>query len=393
MPMKINLKIGLIPRIIIAITFGVLLGSFAPGVLVRAANTFSSFFDQFIRFMVPLIIIGLVTPAIADTGRNAGRMLLVTVGIAYVSTLFAGLFSYSVSINAFPFLVDRGSIVQTASGLQFPAFVQVSIPAMIDVMSALVFSFVLGLGIVASDSKIIRESAEEMRKIINVTIAKAIVPLLPFYIFVIFFDMTAAGKVKSVLLAFAAIVIVELLLTLILIVIQYTIAGSIAKVNPFKAIVKMMPAYFTALGTSSSAATIPVTRNQAVATGVRPEIADFTVPLCATVHLSGSTIKLVACAVALILIGGDLTKLEFATFAQFVALLGVMMVAAPGVPGGAVMASIGVAESLLGFNQNQIALFITLYIATDSFGTACNVIGDGAISLIVNRIFSKRRNK
>lgn len=393
MPMKINLKIGLIPRIIIAITFGVLWGSFAPGVLVRAANTFSSFFDQFIRFMVPLIIIGLVTPAIADTGRNAGRMLLVTVGIAYVSTLFAGLFSYSVSINAFPFLVDRGSIVQTASGLQFPAFVQVSIPAMIDVMSALVFSFVLGLGIVASDSKIIRESAEEMRKIINVTIAKAIVPLLPFYIFVIFFDMTAAGKVKSVLLAFAAIVIVELLLTLILIVIQYTIAGSIAKVNPFKAIVKMMPAYFTALGTSSSAATIPVTRNQAVATGVRPEIADFTVPLCATVHLSGSTIKLVACAVALILIGGDLTKLEFATFAQFVALLGVMMVAAPGVPGGAVMASIGVAESLLGFNQNQIALFITLYIATDSFGTACNVIGDGAISLIVNRIFSKRRNK
>ena len=393
MPMKINLKIGLIPRIIIAIALGVLCGSFAPGSLVRAAKTFSSFFDQFIRFMVPLIIIGLVTPAIADTGRNAGRMLLVTVGIAYVSTLLAGLFSYSVSINAFPFLVERGSIVQTASGLEFPAFVKVSIPAIIDVMSALVFSFVLGLGIVASDSKIIRESAEEMRKIINATIAKAIVPLLPFYIFVIFFDMTAAGKVKSVLLAFAAIVIIELLLTLMLIVIQYTIAGSIAKVNPFKAIAKMMPAYFTALGTSSSAATIPVTRNQAVATGVRPEIADFTVPLCATVHLSGSTIKLVACAVALILIGGDLTKLEFTTFAQFIALLGVMMVAAPGVPGGAVMASIGVAESLLGFNQSQIALFITLYIATDSFGTACNVIGDGAISLIVNRIFSKRRNK
>jgi Na+/H+-dicarboxylate symporter len=388
-----KIKFGLLPRIVLAIALGVLTGGFAPAALVRAVNTFSGFFDQFIRFMVPLIIIGLVTPAIADTGRNAGRMLLVTVGIAYVSTLLAGLFSYTVSINAFPFLVERGSIVQTASGLQFPAFVKVSIPAMIDVMSALVFSFVLGLGIVASDSKIIRESAEEMRKIINATIAKAIVPLLPFYIFAIFFDMTAAGKVKSVLLAFAAIVIIELLLTLMLIVIQYTIAGSIAKVNPFKAIVKMMPAYFTALGTSSSAATIPVTRNQAVATGVRPEIADFTVPLCATVHLSGSTIKLVACAVALILIGGDLTKLEFATFAQFVALLGVMMVAAPGVPGGAVMASIGVAESLLGFNQNQIALFITLYIATDSFGTACNVIGDGAISLIVNRIFSKRRNK
>ena len=149
----------------------------------------------------------------------------------------------------------------------------------------------------------------------------------------------------------------------------------------------MLPAYFTALGTSSSAATIPVTRNQVVAAGVRPEVADFTVPLCATVHLAGSTIKLVACAVALILIGGDLAKLDIAVFAQFIALLGLMMVAAPGVPGGAVMASIGVAESLLGFGKEQIALFITLYIATDSFGTACNVVGDGAISLIINRLF------
>ena len=387
-----KVKFGLLPRIVLAITIGVLLGGYVPGVVVRAFNTFSGLFDQFIRFMVPLIIIGLVVPAIADTGRKAGKMLLVTVALAYVSTLAAGLFSYGVSVNVFPSLVERGSATAVnAAGAEFPAFVKVAIPAMVDVMSALVFAFIMGLGIVFSESTVLKSAADEMRRIINGTIAKVIVPVLPVYIFSIFLDMTAAGKVKVVLTAFAAIVVVEALLTLVMILIQYMIAGSIAGVNPLKALWKMAPAYFTALGTSSSAATIPVTRNQAVAAGVRPEVADFTVPLCATVHLAGSTIKLVACAVALILIGGDMAKLDLATFMQFIALLGMMMVAAPGVPGGAVMASLGVAESLLGFGKEQIALFITLYIATDSFGTACNVIGDGALSLIVNRIFPESK--
>ena len=387
-----KVKFGLLPRIVLAITIGVLLGGYVPGGVVRAFNTFSGLFDQFIRFMVPLIIIGLVVPAIADTGRKAGKMLLVTVALAYVSTLAAGLFSYGVSVNVFPSLVERGSATAVnAAGAEFPAFVKVAIPAMVDVMSALVFAFIMGLGIVFSESTVLKSAADEMRRIINGTIAKVIVPVLPVYIFSIFLDMTAAGKVKVVLTAFAAIVVVEALLTLAMILIQYTIAGSIAGVNPLKALWKMAPAYFTALGTSSSAATIPVTRNQTVAAGVRPEVADFTVPLCATVHLAGSTIKLVACAVALILIGGDMAKLDLATFMQFIALLGMMMVAAPGVPGGAVMASLGVAESLLGFGKEQIALFITLYIATDSFGTACNVIGDGALSLIVNRIFPESK--
>ena len=387
-----KVKFGRLPRIVLAITIGVLLGGYVPGVVVRAFNTFSGLFDQFIRFMVPLIISGLVVPAIADTGRKAGKMLLLTVALAYVSTLAAGLFSYGVSVNVFPSLVERGSATAVnAAGAEFPAFVKVAIPAMVDVMSALVFAFIMGLGIVFSESTVLKSAADEMRRIINGTIAKVIVPVLPVYIFSIFLDMTAAGKVKVVLTAFAAIVVVEALLTLVMILIQYMIAGSIAGVNPLKALWKMAPAYFTALGTSSSAATIPVTRNQAVAAGVRPEVADFTVPLCATVHLAGSTIKLVACAVALILIGGDMAKLDLATFMQFIALLGMMMVAAPGVPGGAVMASLGVAESLLGFGKEQIALFITLYIATDSFGTACNVIGDGALSLIVNRIFPESK--
>jgi Na+/H+-dicarboxylate symporter len=342
--------------------------------------------------MVPLIIIGLVTPAIAETGRKAGKMLLVTVAIAYASTLIAGLFSYSVSVGVFPSLVERGAQAVKAVDVAFPAYVKIAIPAIVDVMSALVLSFLFGLGIVFFEAQTLKSASLEMRNVVNGAIAKVIVPLLPFYIFAIFLDMATAGKVKTVLVAFAAIVIVEALLTLAMIAVQYCIAGAVARTNPFKALWKMAPAYFTALGTSSSAATIPVTRNQAIAAGVRPEIADFTVPLCATVHLAGSMIKLTACAVALILIGGDLARPDFCVFVQFIALLGMMMVAAPGVPGGAVMASLGLAEAVLGFGKEQIALFITLYIATDSFGTACNVVGDGAISLIVNRLFPAKKN-
>ena len=191
-----KVKFGLLPRIVLAITIGVLLGGYVPGGVVRAFNTFSGLFDQFIRFMVPLIIIGLVTPAIAETGRRAGKMLLVTVGIAYTSTLLAGLFSYSVSAGVFPSLVERGGVAATAAGLEFPAYVKIAIPAMVDVMSALVFSFVLGLGIVFSGAETLKNAAGEMRKVVNGTIAGVIVPLLPFYIFAIFFDMTAAGKVK-----------------------------------------------------------------------------------------------------------------------------------------------------------------------------------------------------
>ena len=390
--MKTKLRFSLLARIVLAIALGVSLGGLLPAPAIRAVNTFSGLFDQFIRFMVPLIIIGLVTPAIAETGRKAGKMLLATVAIAYVSTLIAGIFSYSVSISLFPSLVERGTNAVDAVGAAFPAYVKIAIPAIVDVMSALVLSFLFGLGIVFFDAQTLKSSAIEMRNIVNGAIAKVIVPLLPFYIFAIFLDMAAAGKVKTVLVAFAAIVIVEALLTLAMIIVQYCIAGAVARTNPVKAIVKMIPAYFTALGTSSSAATIPVTRNQAIAAGVRPEIADFTVPLCATVHLAGSMIKLTACAVALILIGGDLAKLDVFVFAQFIALLGMMMVAAPGVPGGAVMASLGLAEAVLGFDKEQIALFITLYIATDSFGTACNVMGDGAISLIINRLFPAKKN-
>jgi Na+/H+-dicarboxylate symporter len=386
-----KIEFGLLPRIAFAIVLGIVCGSFVPAGLVRGINTFTALFDQFIKFMVPLIILGLVAPAIAETGKGAGRMLLITVGIAYCSTIIAGFLGYFVSAAAYPSLVSpEAAKAANAAATEFKPFVKIAIPPMMDVMTALILSFTLGLGMIFSDSTVLKQAFLEFRTVITKTISAALVPLLPFYIFGIFLDMTATGKAKSVLVAFAAIIAVFSLLTIAVILIQFTIAGTIARKNPFKAIWNMMPAYMTALGTSSSAATIPVTRERTIANGVRHEIADFVIPLCATVHLSGSTIKLVSCAVALLLMDGQAGMVNIGVFTHFILMVGIVMVAAPGVPGGAIMAALGILESILGFNQAQLALMITIYIATDSIGTACNITGDGAIAMIMNRISRKK---
>ena len=356
------------------------------------SNTVVALIGQFIKFLVPLIIVGLVAPAIAETGRGAGKLLLATVAIAYGSTLFAGFLGYFVSAAAFPSLVSTG-VGQAVDGaaLEFQPYVQMSIPPIMDVMSALVFSFMAGLGMVFAECDALRRVFSDFRGVVVRTISGALVPLLPIFIFGIFLDMTAAGRACRVLADFAAIIAVFSALMIAVIVIQYCVAGAIARRNPFKAMWTMLPAYMTALGTSSSAATIPVTRAQTLANGVSREIADFTVPLCATVHLAGSTVKIVSCAVALLLVAGRSADVNIVTFSGFIAMAGIVMIAAPGVPGGAVMAAIGLLESMLGFDQAQIALMIALYLATDSIGTACNIAGDGAIAIIVDKMFGMTR--
>lgn len=387
-----KIRFGLLPQIAVAIVLGISIGGFVPAPFVRGVNTFTAVFDQFIKFMVPLIIIGLVAPAIAETGRGAGKMLVATVALAYASTLFAGFLGYFVAAAAFPSLVSGETAKAVGEAAKtFAPYVTIKIPAMLDVMSALVASFILGIGMIFAEADVMKRGFIEFRTIITKTISVALVPLLPFYIFGIFLDMTAAGKTKTVMSTFAAIIAVFTILTFVVILVQFCIAGAIARKNPLKAICTMLPAYFTALGTSSSAATIPVTRAQTIRNGVSPEVADFVVPLCATVHLAGSTVKLVACAVALLLMEGDVSHLNAATFAGFIAMTGLVMVAAPGVPGGAVMAALGILESILGFDQAQLALMITLYVATDSIGTACNITGDGAIAMIMDRISRKWR--
>lgn len=382
-----KIKLGLLPCIAIAIILGIALGTVAPAPAVKFVNTIGAFCDQFIKFMVPLIILGLVAPAIAETGHGAGKMLLTTVSIAYASTLFAGFLGYFVSAAAFPSLVTAGATAAMEEAtVKFAPYVTIRIPAIMDVMSALVLSFILGLGMIFADSVVLKRGFIEFRTVVTKTISVAIVPMLPVYIFGIFLDMTAAGKTKAVLTAFAAIIAVFTLLTLLVILAQFVVAGIVARRNPFKAMLTMLPAYVTALGTSSSAATIPVTRAQTIANGVRPEIADFVIPLCATVHLAGSTVKLVSCSIALMLMSGNASGINIGTFAGFIFMVGIVMVAAPGVPGGAVMAALGILQSMLGFDQTQLALMITLYMATDSVGTACNITGDGAIAIIMDKI-------
>jgi Na+/H+-dicarboxylate symporter len=384
-------RLGLLPRILIAIVLGIAVGLFLPLPAVRIFTTFNGIFGNFLQFLIPLIIVGLVTPAIAGIESGAGKLLLVTVIVAYLDTVCAGLFSYLTSVSVFPGLIHGGSVADIAektSGAE-PYFT-ISIPPMMDVMTSLVFAFLLGLGMAFFRSATLMKVADEFKDIISKTIEKAIIPLLPVYIFGIFLEMTETGQAFKVLKVFIAIIGVIFVMHILVLIFQYCVAGAFVKRNPFKLLGNMMPAYFTALGTSSSAATIPVSLEQTKKNGVSDEIAGFTIPLCATIHLSGSTLKIVACSVALMMMQG--MPFNFGMFFGFILMLGVMMVAAPGVPGGAIMAALGILGSMLGFGEQEQALMIALYITMDSFGTACNVTGDGAIALVMDKFFKSRKN-
>lgn len=378
-------KFGLLPRVIIAIALGIGIGLVAPVGVVRAFVTFNGVFGNFIGFLIPLIIFGLVTPAIAGLGRNAGRMLLLAAVIAYGSSVCSGLIAWGTGVAVFPRLIDINAVRQLVDDYEaVKPYFTIDIPPLANVMSTLVLSFTVGLGMAAFDSKSLSRAMNEFRDIITSAIAVAMVPLLPLYIMGIFMEMASTGQAWHVLSVFIAIIAVIFVLHIALLLAQYLVAGAIARRNPLRALWTMLPAYVTALGTSSSAATIPVTLRCVKSNGVRDEVADFVVPLCATIHLSGSAMKITACATALIIMQG--TAIEPLTMVGFIMMLGVMMVAAPGVPGGAIMAALGVLDTILGFTPDQQALMIALYITMDSFGTACNVTGDGAIALVINRV-------
>ena len=377
-------KIGLLPRIIIAIVMGILIGNVLPEAWVRVFVTFNYVFSQFLGFLIPLIIIGLVTPAIADIGRSAGRLLLLTVGLAYVDTILAGLLAYGTGTVLFPHLIDTEASMAVEKAETLQPFFQLQIPAILDVMAALVSSFVVGIGIAYTNSPTLKNGFTEFRTIIEKTIQVAIIPLLPLYIFGIFLSMTYTGEAYHIIVVFAKIICIIFILHIVILLYEFLIAGGLARKNPLRLLLNMLPAYLTALGTSSSAATIPVTLRQTKKNGVSDEIASFCVPLCATIHLSGSMMKLTCCALTVCLISG--LPHDLPLFLHFIMLLAVCMVAAPGVPGGAVMAALGPLAGILGFSPEAQALMIALYIAMDSFGTACNVTGDGALAVIIDRL-------
>ncbi len=388
-------KLGLLPKIVIAIVLGIVVGAIAQmtnlPVIVRIGATFNSIFGNFLNFCIPLIIIGFVAPGIADLGEGAGKTLGLTAGIAYISTLIAGTFAFCVDRVLFPSFLKVGSIVmdnaQNAEDTMLPGLFTVEMPPLMGVMTALLISFIIGLGIAVTRNKPLKDIFFGFQEIVEKLVANILIPLLPFHIYGIFANMTYAGTVVEIMSVFAKVFVIIIIMHILIILFQYTIAGVFSKKNPIGMIRNMIPAYMTAIGTQSSAATIPVTVDCTKKNGVSKKMAEFVCPLCATIHLSGSTITLTSCAIAIMMLNG--WSVNIAQMFPFIMMLGVTMVAAPGVPGGAVMAALGILESMLGFNEAMLTLMIALYIAQDSFGTACNVTGDGAIAVLMDAIDGK----
>ena len=383
-------RFGLLPRILVAIVLGILLGLVLPETVARVFTTFNGIFSGFLGFLIPLIIVGLVTPAIAELGHGAGKMLAATAGIAYLSTLLCGLFALALSLLLLPRMLGGASVdsLENPEDSAIAPYVEIDIPPVFDVMTALVLSFCLGIGLTLVSRGALQESFVQLRTIIVRIIEAIIIPLLPLYIFGMFLGLTLNGQIWTVIGTFLTVILLVFAMTVVVLLAQYAVAGWAMGRNPLKMLWRMMPAYLTALGTSSSAATIPVTTECTKRNGVPEAIADFVVPLCATIHLAGSTLKITTFAVAIMIVTG--MPLDLGALLGFVVMLGVVMIAAPGVPGGAIMAAAGVLTSVLGFGEAAVGLMIAAYIAIDSFGTATNVTGDGAIAALMARLSKGR---
>jgi len=380
---------GLIFKLIAGIVIGSFIGLYAPHWVTQLLLTFKVMFGQLLFFTIPLLILFFITSGIANLPQNSGKLLGRTLGIAYLSTILAGIVAFFAAALVVPFLASENTDIAGITGVVLEPFVQLNIPPVFGVMTALTLAFIFGLGIAATGSSALKKASDQGRDIIEVLLVKIIIPLLPFYIAGVFAEMAAAGTVFETLKTFGVILLLSISLHWVYIVSMFVIAGIKAGVSPVTLIKNMLPAYFTALGTMSSAATIPVTLQSVKNNNVSEDVANFTVPLCATTHLAGSTITIVSCTVAVMVLHGSLAVPSFIAVLPFIMMLGIVMLAAPGVPGGAVMAAVGLLGSMLGFGETAIALMIALYMAQDSFGTACNVTGDGAIAILVDEAAPK----
>ncbi|SES85132.1 dicarboxylate/amino acid:cation symporter [Thalassotalea agarivorans] len=380
---------NLILKLIIGIVAGILIGEFAPDFLVRLMLTIQTLVGQLIKFTIPLIILFYIASGIATLPQGSGKLLGKTVGVAYGSTIIAGTLAFLIAAVVLPMMVSgtAGEIVNDAGALK--GFIDLKIPPLFDVMTALALAFVFGIGISAINANSLRTVLTESRDIIELLLSKVIIPALPFYIAGVFTDMAHQGTVWDTLQTFGVVLIMAVVMHWLWISVLYVGTGLALGRSPITLLKNMLPAYFTALGTMSSAATIPVSLKATKNNKVSEHIADFTVPLCASIHLSGSTITIVTCATAVMLLTPELSIPGLGAMIPFILMLGVTMIAAPGAPGGAVMAALGLLGSMLGFSDAALGLMIALYLAQDSFGTACNVTGDGAIALWVDHFASQ----
>ncbi|MDX2124720.1 MAG: dicarboxylate/amino acid:cation symporter [Aeromonas hydrophila] len=374
----------LVLKLVAGILAGLLLGLYAPEWVARVLFTAKTVIGQLITFTIPLIILFFIMSGIASLPKNSGKLLGKTVALSYCSTILAGLFAFTVASNLIPRLTTAAEPT-AESAIKLSSYINLEIPPLFGVMSALAAAFVFGIGISATQATDLRRVADQGRDIIDRLLAKVIIPLLPFYIAGVFVEMTVEGTVFATLKTFGVVLVMAIVMHWLWLSVLFVGTGLALGRSPAQLIKNMLPAYFTALGTMSSAATIPVALQASKNNGVSDGIANFTVPLCATIHLCGSTITLVTCATAVMFLSEHLAIPGIDTMLPFIMMLGVIMIAAPGAPGGGVMSALGLLTSMLGFGEASIALMIALYLAQDSFGTACNVTGDGVIALWADR--------
>ncbi len=391
-------KLGLVPKLIIAIVLGILIGQFLPEGFCRLVVTLSGLFSTFLKFVIPLMILAYVTMGIADLSQGAGKLLLITVAIAYGSTLIAGTASFLVADNLFPSFMSAGALEQIAAtaDASLSSYFSISLEPVLDTLSAVALAFVLGLCLSTMRGKELGNSLyngiSDFSKIIDKVLHTVIIPLLPLYICGTFVDMTKSGKTFAILSILWKVFLVVIIMHLICIAIQFCIAGTVSKKNPLTLIKNQIPGYTTALGTQSSAATIPVNLQCAEADGVCEQIRNFVVPLCANIHMAGSMITITACATAVCLM--NQLPISLSTVIPFIMTLGIAMVASPGAPGGSIMTALPFLYMIFGAEAGDpngpiCAIMVALYITQDSFGTACNVSGDNAIGVIVDTIYHK----
>ena len=378
----------LILKLIAGIVAGILVGLYVPLTGVELLFTVKELIGQLISFTIPLIILFFIASGIAGLPKGSGHLLGKTVGFAYSSTVIAGTLAFLLVSAVIPLL--SGNITFEAEvATEIGSFIDLEIPPLMGVMTALVTAFVFGIGMSQLELETLKKVSDQGRDVIDALLSKVIIPALPFYIAGVFAEMTVAGTVVDTLQTFGVVLIAALVMHWLWLTVLYVSTGVLLKRNPLELVKNMLPAYFTALGTMSSAATIPVSLQSSKANNVKEDVANFTVPLCATIHLSGSTITIVTCAMAVMFLSPSMEVPSLIGMLPFIMMLGVVMIAAPGAPGGAVMSALGLLTSMLGFNEGAVALMIALYLAQDSFGTACNVTGDGIIALWVDRFSEK----
>lgn len=375
-------------RLLLGVVLGIIVGQVSGEGLMNVVVTIKYILNQVIVFCVPLIIIGFIAPSITRLGNNASKMLGVAVTIAYVSSIGAALFSMTAGYILIPHL----SIATEVEGLKdLPAIVfQLDIPQIMPVMSALVFSLLLGLAATWTKAKVITEVLEEFQNIVLDIVTKVVIPILPVFIAFTFCALSYEGTITKQLPVFLQVVIIVMIGHFIWMALLYAIGGAYSGKNPLDVVKNYGPAYITAVGTMSSAATLAVALRCAKKSQppLRDDMVDFGIPLFANIHLCGSVLTEVffVMTISKILYG---TIPSLGTMVLFCALLGVFAIGAPGVPGGTVMASLGLITGVLGFDETGTALMLTIFALQDSFGTACNVTGDGALTMILTGFAEK----